>query len=182
MQNRAQTLGQAPLRDLLAVLLRQHKRLLMTRGVELTEAGIRALAEQIASGQPAGERVDALRTALIDIAAESEQTLARWNLTFNQALATPVADMPGWETTAEFLELANEKSNAELRIASAAALLAALGDLRYADHLLAAITHDPDEIETVTARRVLSRLSGIAPDAPDWQAQINDWLGRARTG
>lgn len=182
MQNREQALGQAPLRDLLAVLLRQHKRLLVARGVELTEAGIQALAEQIATGQPAGELVKAMRTALIDIAAESEQTLARWNLTFAQALGTTVADMPGWETTAEFLELANEKSNAELRIASAAALLAALGDLRYADHLLAAVTHDPHEIETVTARRVLSRLSGIAPDAPDWQTQIKDWLGRVRAG
>ncbi|MFN8449948.1 MAG: hypothetical protein U0521_15520 [Anaerolineae bacterium] len=57
-----------------------------------------------------GERIDALRRALADLIAESEQVLAGWNLTFRQSLDTEIDAIPGWTSTAEFLEIANEKS------------------------------------------------------------------------
>ena len=117
-----------------------------------------------------------MKTALEAIVAESVGVLARWDLTFAQSLQTEMTALGGWHTTSEFLEIANEKGNAELRIVSGAALLAALDDLRYAGDLLAAVAHDPHEIETVVARRMLSRISGIDPAAPDWQAHMARWL------
>lgn len=174
--DRAQTLEQAPLPDLLTILLRQYRRLLAERGLDLTERDLQALAQQMTAGAPLPASTEALRQILVDLVAESEQVLARWNLTFAEALRTEMTDLPGWESTSDFLEIANEKGNAELRIASAATLLAALGDLRFADQLLAAIAHDPDEIETVVARRILSRLSGITGRGADWLRQVQAWL------
>lgn len=176
MYDREQALDNAPLSDLLVILLRQYKRLLAERGIELTEAAIQTLAHQLAEGTPPDE--PAVRTALIDMVEESVAVLARRNMTFAQALATDMADVPGWTTTAEFLEIANEKGNAELRIASASALLAALGDLRYAEYLLTAIAHEPHEIETAAAKQVLAHASGIVPNARDWAALVHDWLNQ----
>jgi hypothetical protein len=65
-------------------------------------------------------------------------------------------DVPGWHTTAEFLEVANEKSNAELRIAVGGALLLALGDDTFADYLRFLVANPAlDEVSAVMARRVL---------------------------
>lgn len=176
MFNREQALNDAPLSDLLVILLRQYKRLLAERGIELTEAGIQALAQQMAEGSPPDDPAQAVRAVLADLVEESVAVLAQRNMTFAQSLQTDMADVPGWTTTAEFLEIANEKGNAELRIASASALLAALGDLRYADYLLAAIAHEPYEIETAAGRQVLSLASAIVPNAPNWAALVRDWL------
>ncbi len=181
MRDRAQALRQAPLSELLAILLRQYKRLLAERGVTLTEADIQALAQQMSVQAVTDNRAAVVRDILAGLVAESEQVLAGWNLTFAESLRTDMSAMPGWETTADFLEIANEKGNAELRISSASALLAALGDLRCARHLLAAIAHEPAEIETVVARRVLSSASGFAEEMPDWQDQVQDWLDRGHT-
>lgn len=156
--DRIEILNSAPLEDLLTILLRQYKRLLGERGIELTEAQISRIAQGIASQTPPNPEALAVRDALIPLVAESEALLARWNLTFEQSLKTPMTDMPGWESTSDFLEIANEKANAELRIASASALIAALGDLRYIAYLRQAIAHDPDEIESVAARRVLQMI------------------------
>lgn len=178
MRDRAGALRHAPLPELLAILLRQYKRLLAEHGVTLSEADIQALAQQMSAQAVTDERTAAVRDILVRLVMESEQVLGRWNLTFEQSLRTDMSAIAGWETTSEFLETANEKGNAELRIASASALLVALGDLRYAEHLLAAIAHDPDEIETVAARRLLSSASGVASDAADWPAQVAAWLRR----
>ena len=174
MYNREQALDDAPLSDLLVILLRQYKRLLADRGIELTDAGIQTLAHQMAEGAPPDE--PAIRAALIDMVEESVAVLARRDMTFVQALQTDMADVPGWSTTSEFLEIANEKGNAELRIASASVLLAALSDLRYADYLLAAIAHEPHEIETAAGRQVLSHAAGIVPNARNWANLIREWL------
>ncbi|MGQ9889180.1 MAG: hypothetical protein ACUVSX_11920 [Aggregatilineales bacterium] len=174
--DRAHIYAQAPLADVLGVLLRQFKRLLEARGVALSDAEIKQLAASMAKGVPPDERAAAVGAALNAIVAESLGVLASWNLTFAQSLCTKIAAMPGWETTAEFLALANEKVNAELRIAAGATLAAALGDLRHADLLLALIAHDPDEVDAVVARRVLTLLSGVDADAPDWLERVRAWL------
>ena len=148
-------LNNAPLADLLVVLLRQYKRLLAARGVDLTEADIQAIARRMVARTAPDTREQAIRDALVEMVEESLAVLARWNLSFAESLQTTMAEMSGWESTSEFLELANEKANAELRVASASVLVAALGDLRYAGHLRATVAHDPDEMEAVVARRVL---------------------------
>ncbi len=153
--DRATVLKNAPLEDLIGVLLRQYKRLLAERGTELSEADLKTIAGRIVRRATPDAREQAVRAALIEMVEESSAVLVRWNLTFAQALKTEMGDLPGWETTSDFLEVANEKANAELRIASASVLIAALGDLRYNDHLQAIIEHDPDEMEAVTAQRVL---------------------------
>ncbi len=154
-------LNNAPLADLLVVLLRQYKRLLAARGVDLTEADIQAIVGRMVARAAPDAREQAIHATLVEMVEESLAVLARWNLSFAESLQTTMTDMPGWESTSEFLELANEKANAELRIASASVLVAALDDLRYADHLRAIVAHDPDEMEAVAARRVLA----LAQDA-----------------
>lgn len=153
--DRSEVLNNAPLEDLIAILLRQYKRLLAAKGIDLTEAQIGRIAQDAASRTPPGAEALAVREALVQFVAESEAVLSRWNLTFEQSLKTTMTDMPGWESTSDFLEIANEKANAELRIASASALIAALGDLRFRAYLSQAIEHDPEELESVVARRVL---------------------------
>lgn len=156
--DRVEALNNAPLADLLIILLRQYKRLLAERGIDLTEAQISRIAQDIVSHTHPNPEALAVRDALIPLVTESETVLARWNLTFEQSLKTTMTDMPGWESTSDFLEIANVKANAELRIASASALIASLGDLRYIAYLRQAIAHDPDEIESVVARRVLQMI------------------------
>lgn len=174
--DRAAVLAQAPLHDLLVVLLRQYKRLLSERDISLTEADIRMIASHIVERQPPDEREQAIRTVLAALVEESLAVLAAWGLTFEQSLATTMTDIPGWETTADFLEIANEKGNAELRIASASALAVALGVVGFAPHLRAVLLHDPDELEGMVARRVLLLVSGVDAGADDWLAQVQAWL------
>jgi hypothetical protein len=153
--DRVETLNNAPLEALLTILLRQYKRLLAERGIELTEAQISAIVNDITAHSHPNDVALAVREMLIRFVTESEAVLARWNLTFEQSLKTTMTDIPGWESTSDFLEIANEKANAELRIASASTLIAALGDRRYQAYMRQAIEHDPDELESVVARRTL---------------------------
>lgn len=178
--NRTNLAQTAPLDELLSIVLRQFKRPLAALDVELTSADFQAIAIAIANRQPPDVKAVAVRDALVLLVKESQAVLAGWNLTFQQSLATDMNAMPGWETTAEFLEIANEKSNAEIHIASGAGLVAALGDLRYGADVLYMASHDEGEIENVLARRVLLFLSGVDHNAPDWAAQVATWLA-ART-
>lgn len=152
---RGQTLGNAPLEDLLTILLRQFKRPLASKGVTLTDADAAQIAAAIAAGTPADDQRRAIADALVALIAESEAVLAQWGLSFEQALDTPMDVLPGWETTAEFLEIANEKSNAELRISAGAALLLALGDARHVDKIEAQIARDADEVEAQIGARIV---------------------------
>lgn len=168
----------APLADLLAILLRQYRRPFATRGVEFTDAEAEALAHQIVDQHAPEEQAQAIRAALLALIAESEQVLARWNLTFQTSLDTEIKDIPGWESTAEFLDIANEKANAELRISTGAALLAALGDLTHAPELLLLVARGDDDLDSIIARRVLLFISGVSGDDPDWLDQVRAWLKR----
>lgn len=172
--NRAAVLNQAPLDDLLALLLRQFRGLLQARGIDLSESERHALALRLSEQSTLSEADNAVCAALIDIVTESESVLAAWGLDFAQSIRTEMADMPNWESTAEFLEVANEKGNAEMRIASAAALVTALGDYRFVPHLITAYEQDPHELDGVIARRVLLRVSGLE-ETPDWVAQVRAW-------
>src|SRR3954447_20670634 len=91
----------APLSDLLAILLRQFRRPLKGHGVELSDTEAEALAHDLAAHKPLSAKAQAIRAALGDLVTESETVLARWNLIFQQSLDTEMKDIPGWESTAE---------------------------------------------------------------------------------
>jgi len=131
--DREHTFANAPIDELLSVLLRQLKRPLATHGVTITDADAERLAQDCAAGKPL--TLTTLVPALVAVVTESEGVLAKMGLTFIEALDTPMDQVSGWETTAEFLELANEKSNAELRITLGAALALAFGDGRFITYL-----------------------------------------------
>ncbi|MFO7321304.1 MAG: hypothetical protein DIU68_006215 [Chloroflexota bacterium] len=170
--DRASLAQSAPLEDLLALLLRQFRRPLATLGIELTEADIRSITAGVLARKPADSRAQAVRDGLIQLVTESEQVLAQWNLTFEQAMETTMDQMPGWESTAEFLEIANIKSNAEIRIAAGAALVAALDDFRYAGYLLYLAARNDGDVDSAVARRVLQFKTQIDPQSPDWLDEV----------
>jgi hypothetical protein len=131
--DRGHTFANAPIDELFSVLLRQLKRPLAAHGVSITDAQAEKLAVDCAAGQPLTR--PELVLALVAVVTESEGVLAKMGLTFIQALDTPMDQISGWESTAEFLELANEKSNAELRITLGAGLALAFGDGRFSAYV-----------------------------------------------
>lgn len=150
----------APLFELLGVFLRQFKRPLAARGFTLTDADALETVQAGLNGDPLTMKQIAMRAALCKLIDESEAVLAGMKLTFEGALRANMETVPGWETTAEFLELANQKSNAELRIAAGSVVVTALGDDRYRHHLNALIARGEDDLETVVAQRLLAHLDG----------------------
>jgi hypothetical protein len=166
----------APLDVLLAILLRQYRRPLASHDIHLTDAEADALAHDLAARAPLTGKALAIRAALVDLIAESMGVLARWNLTFAQSLDADMTDIPGWESTADFLDIANEKANAELRVSTGAALLTALGDPRHTPELLALVERGEHDLDAVIARRVLLLASGVAPDDPAWLDTLRAWV------
>ena len=173
-QDRARTFENAPLDDLLGVLLRQLKRPLATQGFHLTDTEAEHLAVEQAAGREVPRQADLL-AALSAVVKESETVLAGMGLTFQQSLEADMSTLGGWETTAEFLDLANEKSNAELRITLGSALALAFGgEKRFAADLLYLASGDYSD-ETVIARRALAFASGIEASAPDALSRFRAW-------
>jgi hypothetical protein len=169
-----------PFETLVAVLLKQFRRPLAAQGLDLSDADAQAIARDAAARRAPGEPAQAAVAALAAIIAESEGVLAGWGLSFRESLAAGMDAIPGWHSTAEFLEIANQKTNAEIRIGAGAALLAALGDQRHIPYLFDLVEHDPDEVEAIIARRVLLFLSGLDDGAPDWLARARAWVESAR--
>jgi hypothetical protein len=151
-----QTYRAAPLAELLAVVLRQFKRPLAAHAVTLTDAEAAEIAARIVAKSDLTPRDLQIRAALTALVQESETVLAGYGLTFAQSLDTAMTDMPGWETTADFLALAEIKTNAELRISTGSALVMALGDARFAAHLHTLIARADPDLDTVIAERVLA--------------------------
>lgn len=168
------TFDSAPFDELLSVLLRQLKRPLGTQGFKLTDSDAQRLAQERVRGQTPEGTVELL-AALAGLVRESQTVLAGWGLTFQKSLAADLSSIGGWQTTAEFLDIANEKSNAELRITLGAALgLVFGGNKTYVPDLLFLARGDYGD-ESVIACRALSFAAGIEADAPDWLAQVRAW-------
>jgi hypothetical protein len=90
-----------------------------------------------------------------------------------------MGDLPGWESTADFLALAEQKANAELRISAGSALLVLLDERWFGAHLAsvldrAAETGQPD-LDTVIAERALQAASGADPSDPEWRRTAETW-------
>jgi hypothetical protein len=146
----------APMDDLLDILLRQFKRPLANFGVELSAQDVESIAKAVTARRPLDNLAIQVRDGLVQVVKESEAWFASRGLTFQQSLQTEMGDLPGWETTGEFLDLANEKSNAELRVAGASALLMALGSRQYEPYLRFLIDNPSlDDVSAVMARRVI---------------------------
>jgi len=173
--DRAHTFANAPMQDLLSVLLRQLKRPLGTQGFKLTDAEANRLAAERVHGKIPQRSLE-LVAALEGIVRESEAVLAGMGLTFLTSLDVDMSTLGGWQTTAEFLELANEKANAELRITLGAALdMAFVGDEQYAPYLLFLAEGDHGD-ETVIARRILAFTTEIPTGSADWLKRVRSWL------
>jgi hypothetical protein len=151
--DRAQSFADMAIEQLLSVLLRQLKRPLASHGVHLTDAE----AERLAHNRAAGKLLDLppLIPALVALVTESELVLSGIGFAFIESLDTPMEHVPGWETTAEFLDIANEKSNAELRITLGAALALAFGEEKYAPYLRHLAEGEYGD-ETIIAQRALA--------------------------
>lgn len=177
--NRTQLYDSAPYAELLSVLLRQYRRPLLTRGVPISDADADLIAAAIASGAPPDARQQSIRRALSDAVAESEGVLREWGLTFAESLDTAMTDIPGWESTAEFLALAEQKANAELRISTGSALLVAMGDKTYAGHVITLVERESRgteiDLDMVIARRALIARSGANARDANWLEQAKAW-------
>lgn len=179
--DRAGNIENWELDKLVVILLRQFKRLLDARQVNLTESQMQSIGARVAAGAAPDDLMRAICDALDSIIAESEAVLDAWGLTFAQSLATDMNAMPGWETTADFLTIANEKVNAEIRICAGAALLLLLGDRRYTHYPLQAAAHDLKaqgwlDVDAMLGKRALLFASGVSADAQDWFDQVSAWV------
>lgn len=172
------SLQDMPLTILLPDLMKQFNKptLLGARDVTLTKAQMDAVANAITEKKALPDTVSAINNALADIIRESETELQdRFSLDFATALrTTDISAVADWESTADFLEIANHKSNAELRISAGASLMAFLGDGRFGHHLLTVIDVDAgvNDVDALIARRALSQFAGIAHDADNWREVV----------
>lgn len=167
LTNPARQLDDAPIANIARLLLRQFKTLLEARGQTLTNEGIQHLCDDIAAHRPVPPE---LRHSVRDLVEESIALLnERWGLTFAQSLSADMGAIGGWETTEEFLDIANEKSNAELRISAGAALLVLMGEKGYAPYLYQVIEDDGGvfDVDATIARRALLHAARLSPDTPD---------------
>lgn len=163
----------APIGELVLLLCKQFHRLLLERGIQLTVNDMHALAEAARPAVTIG--TPELHAALWAIVQESVAELdRRFGLTFAQSLAHDMGTLGGWETTAEFLERANHKSNAELRIAAGCSLLACLGVAWGVPYLRDVLAADGgvDDVEALIARRALCHLYDIDPQDRAWAERL----------
>ncbi len=170
-------LGSAPFFDLMRVLLSQFKRLLIDNGVTLTANDMIAVARAIADDSE-HEKLPAIQPIMKRLVDESLSLIQeRWGLTFAESLRADMNTVEAWETTAEFLEIANDKSNAELRVSAGSTLLVAMGDFDYAQYLIDVVEYDAGtmDVDAVFAKRALTHVSGV-DDAEDWLEQVQAWL------
>lgn len=183
MQNPAEQLKNITLAILVPDMLKQFNKLTLLgqRGINLSKIEMDAIAEALTEGNALPEKVPAINDALHEIIQESITLLdERFGLTFEKSLKTmDISDVANWHTTADFLEIANEKSNAELRISAGCSLMAFLGDVRLAKHLLTVIRVDDgvNDVDAMIAKRALSHYAKLDMDAEDWLTKIETVIG-----
>lgn len=175
----ADNLLHAPTADVIVLLLRQFKRLLSERDIDLTTDDMEALAKAAADYQSLPGHGATIKIALEEMVTESLNVLReQFKLSFAEALATDMSAIGGWQTTAEFLDIANQKSNAELRVSAGSTLLVLFGEAEFAPLLLDVIVDDAgaNDVDGVFARRALAHLARVPADAPDWLEKVKEGL------
>ena len=163
------------------ILFRQFKRLLADKGVNLTDSEMQAIANSVAKRHVSAEHVHMIISALDALIGESMTVLAGYGLSFAQSLATDMTDLTHlWNTTADFLSIANEKGNAEIRISAGSALMTLLGNYRHVDNLITAIEHDIHalgtlDVDAMICKRALLFVARIASPDPHWWDKARAW-------
>ncbi|MDQ7024410.1 MAG: hypothetical protein Q9P44_02505 [Anaerolineae bacterium] len=183
--DRTDQLRQIPLQHLLPDLLRQFNKptLLGKHGIEVSKIMMDSIAEAVANREALPDIVAEINEAMSQIVQESMDDLkSRFEMSFAESLSkTDISDIGTWETTAEFLEIANHKNNAELRISAGTSLMVFLGDVRHADTLFTVIKHDNglDDVDALIAKRALAHYTQIPLDSIDsdeWQKGVRQRL------
>ena len=158
--NPTEALQTAPFAELMTILLKQFRNLLNEQGVKLSNEDIQSIAQAL-ENKDTHPKFATIRSAMKHLVNESLTLLHdRWGFTFEASLQAELSDIGGWETTEEFLDIANHKSNAELRISAGSTLLVALGELSYQQYLMTVIDHDAglNDVDAVLAKRVLAHV------------------------
>ncbi len=151
----------APTADLINLLLQQFKRPFVEHEIDTSPEALHLIAEAAAAHQPLPPNGDSICPLLQSIIRESEAALHEgFDFTFAESLYKTMEDVTGWTSTAEFLDRANDKSTAELRISTAALLLAFLGDAAFVAHVHTVLAADEgtQDVDGVLAMRALQHL------------------------
>lgn len=174
----AAKLNDAPISDIFNLLLIQFKRLMAEREVKISTHDIRHYADSVALRNLSPDDAAPMTNVIHQLVHESEQELAQqFGFTFKQSLQADMNSIDTWETTAEFLELANIKHNAELRISAGSSLLCLLGDYRYVPHLLTVIEVDAGvmDVDAIIAKRALLHAARIETGDANWLNRVRQW-------
>ena len=180
--DRTEQLMQVPLQQLVTDLLRQFNKptLLGKHRVSLNKPQMDGIAAAVTKQDTLPAIVHEINVALSQIVEESVADLqTRFGLTFAESLAkTDLSEVSDWQTTAEFLEIANHKSNAELRISAGTSLMVLLGDVRYADYLFTVIRVDSglDDVDAMIAKRALAHYTRIELGTENWETRVKGIL------
>lgn len=182
MRSRASNVESWEWQELWTILLKQFKRILAEQQqIELSETDINHIAEQATNQNSSDAMVKQVAEGMRNAVKESLDVLSQYNLTFEQSLAASMDELE-WETTADFIELANIKTNAELRISAGSSLLLGLGDLNHVTDAWKAYRHgknDPEDVDAVIARRALVFASGVKYDPDEsaqWEESVLSWM------
>lgn len=153
-------LSTAPLDELISILFQQFKKPFVEHNLDTSPEVLQRIIEAATEHQSLPE-TDAMRALLHKIIHESEDTLRNdFGFTFAESLGKTMNDVTGWESTADFIEKANIKSTAELRISTASLLLAFMGDTSFVPHIRTILQDDAEaeDVDGVLAKRALQHL------------------------
>jgi hypothetical protein len=180
--NPAQKLRTAPFEDLVVMLLKQFQRLMRDRGTNTTSDDLNNIgkAASIKSDDYPSITDDICQHLETFVQESIEELQRRFGWTFAQSLAEDMSTITNWETTSDFIDIANNKSNAELRISAGATLLVMLEQDDYAPYLLDVIDADKgaQDVDAMLAMRALAHLDNSDMSAKGWyERQIEKYRG-----
>lgn len=182
--DRATTIETWAINALTLILLRQFKRLLAEKHISLSDLHMQSLGDAVQARDVDLQATAPIRTALEGLIGESIGVLGKWGLGFAQSLQTDMSAMSHlWQSTADFLALANDKGNAEIRISAGSALHTLLGGKMYIQHLMTAIRHDLEthgalDVDAMLCKRAVLHCAHIPNDAPDWWERAQLWANQ----
>ena len=171
-------LANAPLAEILRLLLRQLDDALTHRDYSLMISDSRQLVFALEAAEPS-DRLNDLVAILIRLIEDSLKTLRdRLSVDFAGSLAADITQLAAWESTADLLSIANDKAIAEQEILIASALLVACGRSEYASYLIDVIEDDAGlmDVDAVIARRILLHVGAIDGTNAHLLSQARAWL------
>ncbi|MCY3778978.1 MAG: hypothetical protein OXG78_01595 [Chloroflexi bacterium] len=162
-QTSLEKLNSLPFDALLLMLLDYFRPALEWQAVSLSADEARGIAAALAEGRRCRSASPLVAAVAEMVETQLRLLRDRWGLDLAGALRADMSDIGPWTTTAEYIEVANIKTEAETQIVLGAALLAAAGRREYADYLIDAVecADGDSDVDAAIARRVLLELRGI---------------------